>query len=315
MSNPNFVNDLVMMAKAYEELPKVQEALEIERKMSDERLGRIQALELKLLDRAAELDAAHAATRKAEVERDHAETMFLETDSKLDAIKSFLSGQIGAASALFAAMEPPQPEPVVEHHDDFGAKLDEPMPEVKVGASEVDLPDVEEHKFDDGGPYNEPKAIDNPLYADPQKQDEAQGQSEGLPTEQTSAPVDTVQSTVSHTDQDVSTVAEASEVAPPVDPIAPFTAGDGASLDTAVATLSAEPQADASTSEQPTATSSDGVSVPSDPTPATESSSESASPASASLPQPNPEPTPRYSQEWYDWADAVGYWDKPRSAQ
>lgn len=229
MSNPNFVNDLVMMAKAYEELPGVKEALFMQQNANIELSERIQALELKLIDRANELDAAHAATRKAEVERDHAETMFLETDDKLSRAKDVLKVFIGDAQDYLRAVEP------------------QPKPEVKVGASEEDVAPL-------------PKAIDNPIYTDPQMPEQGQSESgeHGLAT--TSMPTDaTSQSETATSSGAESTVpvstehSEASEVVP-ADPTASSTAGDGPLLDTAVATTNAEPQADASTSEQSTAT-------------------------------------------------------------
>lgn len=121
-SNPNFVSELVQMARAFEELPIVQASLEDSRKLVSEQAETIQRLELRLIDAKNEADAAHAATRKAEVERDHAETMFLETDDKLNAMRRLFAGFTAEVNAFTKASEP---EPVVE---------------VKVGASEEDVP-------------------------------------------------------------------------------------------------------------------------------------------------------------------------------
>ena len=138
MSNPNFVSELVLMAKAMEELPIVQQELHDVKASYSDALDRIQRLELRLIDASNEIASAHEASRKMEVERDHAERMFLETDDRLNAFRRLLAGFQSEAGALVAAAEPEaKPEP----EDDFGAKLSEPMPEVK---------------FDDGGPYNEP---------------------------------------------------------------------------------------------------------------------------------------------------------------
>lgn len=151
MSNPNFVSDLVAMAKAFEELPEIKAQLEA--KSHDHAVSQqmIQRLELRLIDLKTELDAAHAATRKVEVERDHAERMFLETDDRLNAFRRLLGSFQTEAGALIAAAEP-----TVEAID-----------EVKVGASEVE-PD--HFHVDDGGPYNEPqgeRAVDPTNAADP----------------------------------------------------------------------------------------------------------------------------------------------------
>lgn len=49
-----------------------------------------------------------------EVERDHAETMFLETDDKLSKAKDVLKILAGNAGDFLRVVEPPQPEPVIE---------------------------------------------------------------------------------------------------------------------------------------------------------------------------------------------------------
>lgn len=127
MSNDvnNLAHSFVAMAQAFERLPQVQAELEESRQLHKETLDATQRLELRLIDMKNELDAAHAATRKAEVERDHAETMFLETDDKLQKSLDVLKVVIGDANDFLRAVEPPKPEP-------------EPVAEVKVGASEVD---------------------------------------------------------------------------------------------------------------------------------------------------------------------------------
>lgn len=119
MSNPNFVNDLVMMAKAYEELPGVKQELSTAQNELADAWGTIQRLELKLIERANEIDALNAKVRTVEVERDHAETMFLETDDKLNALRRVIAGFTAEVSAL--------------------GKASEPQAEVKVGASEEDV--------------------------------------------------------------------------------------------------------------------------------------------------------------------------------
>ena len=92
MSNPNFVSDLVAMAKAFEELPIVQEALRGSEHQCSQLSDLVQRLELRIIDLKTELDAAHAATRKVEVERDHAERMFLETDDRQARVLGLLLG-------------------------------------------------------------------------------------------------------------------------------------------------------------------------------------------------------------------------------
>jgi hypothetical protein len=128
MSNPNFVNDLVMMAKAFEELPKVQAELNTAHTQIEEYAKRVQTLEMRLIDRANEIDNLNAKVRTVEVERDHAETMFLETDERLQALRGIFTHFTHSVDGFIKAVEPPKPEPVAE-----------PTAEVKVGASEEDV--------------------------------------------------------------------------------------------------------------------------------------------------------------------------------
>jgi hypothetical protein len=113
MSNEvnNLAASFVAMAQAFEELPKVRQELEAKSHDFDTAQDMIQNLQLRIMDYKNQLDEANARTRKAEVERDHAETMFLETDSKLDAAKGVLNALMGNASDFLRAVEPPKPEP------------------------------------------------------------------------------------------------------------------------------------------------------------------------------------------------------------
>lgn len=127
MSNQiNFVHDLVQMAKAFEELPAVQAELSTARSDINGYLNTIQRLELKLIERANEIDALNARIRTVEVERDHAETMFLETDDRLNAFRRLLAGFQADAATLVKAQEPlPEPEqvkaePQIEFRGDHG---------------------------------------------------------------------------------------------------------------------------------------------------------------------------------------------------
>lgn len=137
MSNPNFVSDLVAMAKAFEELPKVQ--AELEAKTHDHSVAQqmIQRLELRLIDLKNELTAAHAEIKKVEVERDHAERMFLETDDRLNAFRRLLGSFQTEAGALIAAAEPEptNPETVIpnEHLREQG-QGESPLPVTSEGS-------------------------------------------------------------------------------------------------------------------------------------------------------------------------------------
>lgn len=197
MSNEvnNLASSFVAMAQAFEKLPIVQSQLDHANTMIENYANHIQQLELRLIDRANELDAAHAATRKMEVERDHAETMFLETDDKLARAKDVLASLIGNASAFIRAVEP-QPEPV-------------PTPVIEPQVSEGSHYTEAEHAY----PLSEPTPV--------------QGQSEQGPTASTSG---TFQSPdVSGVEKPTETVEAVSHT----DPIANSTAGVGPSFDTA----------------------------------------------------------------------------------
>lgn len=110
MSNPNFVSDLVAMAKAFEELPQVREELANAVKAHAIDGETIQRLELRIIDLKNELEAAHSATRKAEVERDHAEEMFLQADDRFNAFNRLFQAFQGDAAALVKAAQPAEPE-------------------------------------------------------------------------------------------------------------------------------------------------------------------------------------------------------------
>lgn len=106
MSNPNFVSDLVAMAKAFEELPQVKAELAESERARTVGIDMIQRLELRLMDLKNEVDAAHAATRRMEVERDHAERMFLETDDRLNAFRRLVQAFDTDVKSLVKAEEP-----------------------------------------------------------------------------------------------------------------------------------------------------------------------------------------------------------------
>jgi predicted nucleic acid-binding Zn-ribbon protein len=102
----NFVHDLVEMAKAMETLPTVQADLSNARGEIDRLQSQVQRLELRLIDRATEIDGLNAKVREAEKARDDAETMFLETDERLSAFRHLVSGFSSNAANLLRAQEP-----------------------------------------------------------------------------------------------------------------------------------------------------------------------------------------------------------------
>ena len=108
-----FVSDLVLMAQATERLPVVEAELSEARDQLNTMSNTIQRLELKLMDRATQIDDLHKAVREAEVAKDAAETMFLEADERTSRALDFIKATFGNAGSLIQALEPTtKPEPV-----------------------------------------------------------------------------------------------------------------------------------------------------------------------------------------------------------
>lgn len=112
----NFVTDLVEMAKAMDELPKVQADLS---KATDHAINLFN--EITSLRADLEQSRTYAATleqrvRTVEAERDDAEIRFLELDEKANKISAVLDTIASSAMGAFDQLSPPkpQPEPVVE---------------------------------------------------------------------------------------------------------------------------------------------------------------------------------------------------------
>lgn len=131
----NFVHDLVEMAKAMEALPSVQLDLHNAQVEIDRLQGTVQRLELKLIDRANEIDQLRLSVREAEVAKDAAETMFLEADDRTARAVEFIKAQFGAAGSLIQALEPAKPQPMVEetvqHIEPIPTPVDSTLPEPK----------------------------------------------------------------------------------------------------------------------------------------------------------------------------------------
>lgn len=108
----NFVSDLVLMAQAVEELPKVKEALADREAMYDDLLKRINYVEGDLAQAKDYAASLEQKVRDAEVAKDSAETMFLEADERTSRALDFIKATFGNAGSLIQALEPPKPEPV-----------------------------------------------------------------------------------------------------------------------------------------------------------------------------------------------------------
>jgi hypothetical protein len=125
----SLVHDLVEMAKAMETLPQVQAELENAKLVNSMNLDTIQRLEQRLIDKATEIDTLHTKIAAAEVARDTAETMFLETDDKLVAFRHLVSAFSTDAASLLRAQEPqPEPEPMPDPVPAVGQSASSPIP-------------------------------------------------------------------------------------------------------------------------------------------------------------------------------------------
>lgn len=115
-NNPsNFVSDLVEMAKAFEELPKVQAALAITKADAEALHDTVQSRELSILGMKSEIDLLNQRIRSLEVERDEAQFHALEADDRTARALDFIKATFGNAGSLIQALEPPRvdaPQPV-----------------------------------------------------------------------------------------------------------------------------------------------------------------------------------------------------------
>lgn len=107
----NFVSDLVEMAKATEQLPRVQEELDRANTQVEELAKALQSRELHIIDLKNQIDDLNAKLRAMEVSRDDAEYRFLEADDRTDKALAFVRMVQENAGSLLAALTPPKPEP------------------------------------------------------------------------------------------------------------------------------------------------------------------------------------------------------------
>lgn len=144
----SFVGDLVQMAQAMERLPQVEHELNAYKRGNEVLHQAVADREESILKLKAEIEAHLATIRKVEAERDDAELRFLDSEDRTKSALSFIKATFGSAGSLIQALEPPAPTPVAVPAD--------AQPEMK--------------------------AIDNPLYGDPQEPMQPQDQSEPLPS-------------------------------------------------------------------------------------------------------------------------------------
>lgn len=153
----NFVQDLVEMAKATEQLPLVQADLDRANSQIEAYATQVQRLEMRLIDKANEIDALNAKLQQVEVDRDNAETMFLQESDRTQAALSLVRTFMDQGQALLDAQSPspampvaaspePTPEPAVERPaepvTDLSTLLSEPIPAVLISGDPSNIDSV-----------------------------------------------------------------------------------------------------------------------------------------------------------------------------
>lgn len=124
----NFVHDLVEMAKAMEELPKVQDALNDANGRADALAETVAQRELSILSLKAEIENLNHRLNTAEVARDDAEYRFLELDEKAAGAVNLVRAMQATLGQVTEKLDPPKPQP--------------PEPKVEVQAQPIAVSEV-----------------------------------------------------------------------------------------------------------------------------------------------------------------------------
>ena len=110
----NFVTDLVEMARAMEELPRVQADLDRVSCQRNEAQAHSQQLEMNIIGYKDEITALHAKVRSLEVERDDASFRTLEAEDDIHTTLASLETIEGVVAKLKLILDPPKPQPEPE---------------------------------------------------------------------------------------------------------------------------------------------------------------------------------------------------------
>lgn len=210
MTNPNDVaHSFVAMAKAYEELPRIQAQYDQAQTMIEAYAKQVQSVEMKLLVRNEEIETHLATIRRLEVERDDAEMRFLEADEKASRAVRVLGDLAGYATDARNDLSPPKAEPI-------------PTPPAE---PEV----VHQSPWEgSGGGMSQPIPYNEPILAREHLADWAQGKSEVDPT----ATGHDVPASPTTESQSVTTEADSSEVpTSPTDPTSARPAPTGTGME------------------------------------------------------------------------------------
>ncbi len=110
----NFVTDLVEMAKAMEELPRVREELDRANTTIENYAKQIHSVQMDLEQSKSYAADLEQKVRNAEASRDDAEMRFLELDEKASKALGALGNIMANVNDAVKDLTPPKPEPVKE---------------------------------------------------------------------------------------------------------------------------------------------------------------------------------------------------------
>jgi hypothetical protein len=130
----DFASELVRMAQAMTRLPEVEADLADITKYNDELHGTIQRLELKLIDRNADITTLRTKVRELEVSRDDAELRFLEADDAKDTLVRILDN---LGKDILGALQAVAPVPMPKAEAEAVAETN--VPTVTSGTGSVPL--------------------------------------------------------------------------------------------------------------------------------------------------------------------------------
>lgn len=176
----NFVQDLVEMAKAMDELPKVQLDLHNSQVEAERLAQTVQDRELAIINYKQEIDALRSQLHNAEASRDDAELRFLEIEERTAQAVSARRDLADLVNRTFDLLDPPkpQPEPIVEakpepHHGDLEADAKDYHSKLEAEAQGQSEPDPTSASVTDG---NQSTTVSEQTVA---KQENADGQAAG----------------------------------------------------------------------------------------------------------------------------------------
>lgn len=111
-SNINsFVGDLVQMATAFENLPKIEAELEQTKSLLNDALQSVQDRELSIVRYKQDIDDLNAKVRSLEVERDDASFRVLEAEDREHVVLDMARSIASAVGNVISTLDPPKPQP------------------------------------------------------------------------------------------------------------------------------------------------------------------------------------------------------------